>query len=96
MKVGPARTRTAGWGALTARQRSCADSVSLNARASPAAREQRSQALRPLHETGPGQRNSPAVLAAGNAPVPEPPAGLGMPARKRRTSWLAAWATSVM
>src|SRR5438477_2172586 len=39
MKVAPARTRATRWGALTARQRSCADSMSLNAIASPAARE---------------------------------------------------------
>jgi hypothetical protein len=39
MKVAPARTRATRWGALTARQRSCADSISLNAMASPAARE---------------------------------------------------------
>jgi hypothetical protein len=39
MKVAPARTRATRWGALTARQRSCADSISLNAIASPAARE---------------------------------------------------------
>ena len=96
MNVTPARTRTTRWGAFTTRKRSRADSASLNAMASPAAPEQRSQALHPLHETGPGQRNTSAVLAAGHAPVPEPPAGPGMPARKRRTSWLAAWATSVM
>ena len=35
--------------------------------ASPAAREQRSRALRPLHETGPGQRDVSAVLVAGRA-----------------------------
>src|SRR2546430_4621779 len=39
MKVAPARTRASRWGALTARQRSCADSMSLNAMARPAARE---------------------------------------------------------
>ena len=39
MKVAPARTRTTRWGALTARQRSCADSISLNAMTRPAARE---------------------------------------------------------
>src|SRR5438046_5337505 len=39
MKVAPARTRATRWGALTARQRSCADSMSLNAMARPAARE---------------------------------------------------------
>ena len=39
MKVAPARTRATRCGALTARQRSCADSISLNAIASPAARE---------------------------------------------------------
>src|ERR1035441_7581961 len=39
MKIAPARTRATRWGALTARQRSCADSMSLNAMASPAARE---------------------------------------------------------
>ena len=36
------------------------------------------------------------VLAAGRGPVLEPPAGPGMPARKCRTSWLAAWVASVM
>ena len=36
------------------------------------------------------------VLAAGRGPVLELPAGPEMPARKCRTSWLAAWATSVM
>ena len=39
MKVAPTRTRATRWGALTARQRSCADSISLNAIARPAARE---------------------------------------------------------
>ena len=39
MKVAPARTRATRWGAFTARQRSCADSISLNAIARPAARE---------------------------------------------------------
>ena len=39
MNVAPARTRATRWGALTARQRSCADSMSLKAIASPAARE---------------------------------------------------------
>jgi hypothetical protein len=39
MKVAPARTRATRWGAFTARQRSCAASISLNAMASPAARE---------------------------------------------------------
>jgi hypothetical protein len=39
MKVAPARTRATRCGALTARQRSWADSISLNAMASPAARE---------------------------------------------------------
>ena len=38
MKVAPARTRATRWGAFTARQRSCADSMSLKAIASPAAR----------------------------------------------------------
>src|SRR5215216_119736 len=35
----PARTSATRWGALTARQRVCADSIRLNALASPAARE---------------------------------------------------------
>src|SRR5213082_739674 len=39
MNVAPARTRATRWGAFTARQRSCADSMSLNAMARPAARE---------------------------------------------------------
>ena len=39
MKVAPARTKATRWGALTARQRSWADSISLNAIARPAARE---------------------------------------------------------
>ncbi len=39
MKVAPARTRATRWGAFTARQRSWADSMSLNAIARPAARE---------------------------------------------------------
>ena len=39
VKVAPARTRATRWGALTARHRSCADSISLNAMASPAARD---------------------------------------------------------
>lgn len=38
-KVAPARTRATRCGALTARQRRCADSMSLNAIAMPAARE---------------------------------------------------------
>jgi hypothetical protein len=38
MKVAPARTRGTRWGALTARQRVWADSISLNAMATPAAR----------------------------------------------------------
>jgi putative transposase len=38
-KVAPARTRATRWGPLTARQRSCAASMSLNAMANPAARE---------------------------------------------------------
>src|SRR5262249_22061886 len=38
-KVAPARTRATRWGALTARQRAWADSMSLKAMASPAARE---------------------------------------------------------
>ncbi len=37
--VAPARTRATRWGALTARQPSCADSMSLKATARPAARE---------------------------------------------------------
>jgi hypothetical protein len=37
-----------------------------------------------------------SVLSAGRGLVLEPPAGLGMPARKRRTSSLAAWVASVM
>src|SRR5260370_21093630 len=39
MKVAPARTRATRWGALTARQRSWADSMSLKAMASLAARD---------------------------------------------------------
>src|SRR5450756_927210 len=39
LKVAPARTRATRWGALTARQRCWADSMSLNAMATPAARE---------------------------------------------------------
>ncbi len=39
MKVAPARTRATRCGALMARQRSWADSISLKAMASPAARE---------------------------------------------------------
>lgn len=39
LKVAPARTRATSCGALTARQRRCADSMSLNAIAMPAARE---------------------------------------------------------
>ncbi len=39
MKVAAARTRATRWGALTARQRSWADLMSLNATASPAALE---------------------------------------------------------
>src|SRR5512146_2652672 len=39
MKIAPARTRTTRGGAFTARQRAWADSMSLNAIASPAARE---------------------------------------------------------
>jgi hypothetical protein len=39
MNVAPARTRATRWGALTARQRSCAASMSLNAMARPAARD---------------------------------------------------------
>src|ERR1041385_307642 len=39
VKVAPARTRATRWGAFTARQRSCAAWMSLNAIASPAARE---------------------------------------------------------
>ena len=39
MKVASARTRATRWGALTARQWSCADSIGLNAIASPADRE---------------------------------------------------------
>lgn len=39
MKVAPARTSATSCGAFTARQRACADSISLNAIASPAARE---------------------------------------------------------
>src|SRR3954471_4449443 len=39
MKVAPARTRATRCGPLTARQRSCAASISLNAIASPAARD---------------------------------------------------------
>jgi len=35
----PARTSGTRWGAMTARQRCCADSMSLNAMATPAARE---------------------------------------------------------
>jgi len=96
MMVAPARTKAARRGVVTARQRSRADSVRLNAIASPAAREQRSQALHPRRETGPGQRNFPAVLVAGRGLVLGPSAGPGMPARKCRTSWLAAWVTSVM
>ena len=38
-KPAPARTRATRWGAFTARQRACADSMSLNAIARPAARE---------------------------------------------------------
>src|ERR1022692_1378163 len=38
-KRAPARTSATRWGAFTARQRSCADSMSLNAIARPAARE---------------------------------------------------------
>src|SRR5664279_6243367 len=38
-KVAPARTRATRWGAFTARHRDCAASMSLNAIASPAARE---------------------------------------------------------
>src|SRR5262249_17705483 len=37
-KMAPARPRATGWGALTARHRCCADSMSLNALARPAAR----------------------------------------------------------
>jgi len=37
----------------------------------------------------------PAGRAAGRGPGPEPPAGPGRPARKCRTSWLAAWVASV-
>ncbi len=96
MKVVAARTRATRWGAFTARQWSRADLIRLNAMASPAAREQRSQALHPLSEADPGQHDVSAVLAAECGPVPERPAGLGMPARKRRTCWLAAWVTSVM
>ena len=39
MKVAPARTSGTRWGALTARQRVWADSISLNAMAIPAARD---------------------------------------------------------
>jgi hypothetical protein len=39
MKVAPARTRATRWGAFTIRQRVWADSISLNAIATPAARE---------------------------------------------------------
>ncbi|QYC41824.1 hypothetical protein Nocox_21090 [Nonomuraea coxensis DSM 45129] len=39
MKVAQARTKATRWGALTARQRAWADSISLNAIASPAARD---------------------------------------------------------
>lgn len=39
MKVAPVRTRATRCGALTARRRTCADSVSLNAIATPAARD---------------------------------------------------------
>ena len=39
MKVAPARTSATRCGALTMRQWSCADSISLNAMASPAARD---------------------------------------------------------
>src|SRR6478752_4500087 len=40
-KVAPARTRATRWGAFTARHRDCAASMSLNAIATPAAREPR-------------------------------------------------------
>src|SRR6478609_2476901 len=39
LNLAPARTRATRWGALTARQRACADSMSLHACAIPAARE---------------------------------------------------------
>ena len=39
MNTAPARTSATRWGALTARHRVCADSMSLNAIATPAARE---------------------------------------------------------
>src|SRR5450759_1192202 len=39
LNTAPARTSATRWGALTARHRVCADSMSLNAIATPAARE---------------------------------------------------------
>ena len=39
LNTAPARTSVTRWGALTARHRVCADSMSLNAFAAPAARE---------------------------------------------------------
>src|ERR1700680_1714354 len=39
LNTAPARTSVTRWGALTARHRVCADSMSLNAIATPAARE---------------------------------------------------------
>jgi hypothetical protein len=39
LKVAPARTKATRWGALTARHLDWADSISLNAMATPAARE---------------------------------------------------------
>src|SRR6266542_5443281 len=39
LNAAPARTSATRWGALTARHRVCADSMSLNAIATPAARE---------------------------------------------------------
>ena len=39
LNTAPARTSATRWGALTARHRGCADSMSLNAIATPAARE---------------------------------------------------------